>query len=152
MTSINSRLASLAYSPTTGIYTAFQRGTTVVLRDFFKSLGEAADWCVANGWELQSPAPIETTHDYRVAHSTGPIDWQGWTARTREIEDAIWARVTAFEKRFCHDEELIDVRLSSEAVKVVFLVPDGGTWTDGFPLTELIDFISQTLLSEEANP
>lgn len=55
------KLASLTYSPTTMIYTVWQRGTTIVIKDFFKSLGEAADWCVANGWELQCPAPIGIT-------------------------------------------------------------------------------------------
>lgn len=58
---MNDFRASLTYSPTTGIYTVWQRNTTVVLSDFHKSLGEAADWCVANGWELQSPAPIRIT-------------------------------------------------------------------------------------------
>ncbi len=56
-----SQLASLTYSPTTMIYTVWQRGTTVVIKDFLTSLGEAADWCLANGWELQSPAPIHLT-------------------------------------------------------------------------------------------
>jgi hypothetical protein len=55
------KLASLTYSPTTMIYTVWQRGTTIALKDYLKSLGEAADWCVANGWELQSPAPIHIT-------------------------------------------------------------------------------------------
>ncbi len=64
MTGFNSvydKLASVTYSPTTMIYTVWQRGTTVVVQDHLKSLGEAADWCLANGWELQSPAPIHLT-------------------------------------------------------------------------------------------
>lgn len=55
------RAAMLIYSPTTGIYTVMQRGTTVVLKDFLKSLGDAADWCAANGWILPSPTPVAVT-------------------------------------------------------------------------------------------
>lgn len=62
----DSKLASLTYSPTTMIYTVWQRGTTIVLKDHLKSLGEAADWCLANGWELQSPVPIEITPESKV--------------------------------------------------------------------------------------
>lgn len=58
---VEPKLASLTFAPTTGFYTVMERGTTIVLKGFLKSLGDAADWCIANGWELESPAPIETS-------------------------------------------------------------------------------------------
>lgn len=58
---VDPKLASLTYSPTTMIYTVWQRGTNIIIQDRLKSLGEAADWCLEHGWELQSPAPIDVT-------------------------------------------------------------------------------------------
>lgn len=66
-----------------------------------------------------------------------------WRVETRKVEDAIWARQQAFEKRFCHDEELLEVWFSSESIKVVFLTYEGGTWTDSFPLEELNEFLRE---------
>lgn len=49
--------ADIAFAPTTGFYSVSQRGTTIVLKNFLKSLEEATDWCKANGWELPEPSP-----------------------------------------------------------------------------------------------
>lgn len=66
-----------------------------------------------------------------------------WSVQTRKIEDAIWQRQEAFEKRFCRGEELLSVWFNEEYIKVVYLVPTGATWTDEFPMVDFIDFISQ---------
>ena len=73
-----------------------------------------------------------------------PINWSDWIIQTRQIEDAIWARREAFEKRFCQGEELLSTGLSSESLKIVYLLPEGQHITNSFPLAELMGFLEET--------
>lgn len=67
-----------------------------------------------------------------------------WRVQTRKVEDAIWARQGAFEKRFCHGEMLIEVSFTSDSFSVVFVAPTGGTWADSFSLDRLSQFFQDT--------
>jgi hypothetical protein len=63
-----------------------------------------------------------------------------WRLQTRKVEDAIWARQQAFEKRFCHNEMLIEASFTSDSFSVIFVAPTGGTWADSFSLDKLSEF------------
>ena len=75
------------------------------------------------------------------------INWSDWIIQTRQIEDAIWARVTSFEKRFCDGGELLSVSLGSESLKVVYLMWEGTHVGNSFPLAELMGFLEETPIS-----
>lgn len=74
------------------------------------------------------------------------INWSDWIVQTRQIEDAIWSRSATFEKRFCQGEQLLSVSLSSESLKVVYLLYEGQHIANSFPLAELTGFLEETLL------
>ncbi len=64
----------------------------------------------------------------------------------RKVEDAIWARISEFEIRFCHGAELLKVRFGSEGFETIFLNADGATWVDSFTLEELSEFLQDNPL------
>lgn len=50
---------------------------------------------------------------------------------------------SSFEKRFCDDNELIDVWFSSKKMKVVYLLSSGEFQTNEFDLKEFSDWLDE---------
>lgn len=64
----------------------------------------------------------------------------------RKVEDAIWARSEAFEKRFCRGNAILALRFDSRNVEAIYLTNTGATWVDSFTLEELSEFLGENPL------
>ncbi len=78
-----------------------------------------------------------------IGQDCRPVHWPTWIALTDKIEEAIWNRREAFEKRFCQGEELLYPRLSSQSLEVVYMTYEGQHIVNSFPLAELISFLRE---------